>query len=454
MKKKLILLISALLLLATVICLSACAQWEPPYSSLNKDGYTVSIRFDAGEAKVKGKNEVTVVEVFDLSAAEDTADGKKAIKILAPEDERRDRGLISLDYANHFLAGWYTQRTEIVGEDGTVSYEYANKWDFESDQLIVDPTKQYSSDDPVMTLYAAWIPNFTYEFYAPEGENGEMVRVDDSQAPVRLIDLSIPQWDMETGKLDYSDFLKRDGKTFDGAYFDENMTQPIVDVLAASEKYVDYEKGIALANTVKVYTTWLDGTWFKIYNADQFKKNASINANYIICNDLDFTDITWMSSFAGNEFNGTIKTENGATFKFSNVEAVQGQKATGFGGLFGSLGADAVIENIVFENVSYTITNTTRITDSMTIGLFTGRLDEGAALSNVSVSGKLIFKNFNPLNCERYTVNLLIGNGVSDVLDASQIEFEVLEECPVNAELDSDTLEFKLTERESNLGGE
>ena len=151
MKKKLILLISALLLLATVICLSACAQWEPPYSSLDKSGYKVSIRFDAGEAKVKGKNEITVVEAFDLSTADDAADGKKAIKILDPEDERRGLGLISLDYANHFLAGWYTQRTEIVNEDGTVSYEYANKWDFEKDKVSKD-----------LTLTAKWEPYLSF----------------------------------------------------------------------------------------------------------------------------------------------------------------------------------------------------------------------------------------------------------------------------------------------------
>ena len=449
MKKKLILLISALLLLATVICLSACAQWEPPYSSLDKSGYKVSIRFDAGEAKVKGKNEITVVEAFDLSTADDAADGKKAIKILDPEDERRGLGLISLDYANHFLAGWYTQRTEIVNEDGTVSYEYANKWDFEKDKLILDPTKEYSSDAPVMTLYAAWIPNFTYEFYAPEGENGEMVRVDDPQSPVRLINLSIPEWNEKTGKLDYANFLKRDNKTFEGAYLDEGLTQPITDVLSASREYVDYEKGIALTSTVKVYTTWLDGTWFKIYNANQFKSNASLNANYIICNDLDFSDTVWMTSFSGNEYNGTITTENGAIFKMSNISATQGNKSSGFGGLFGSLGADAVIENIAFENVSYAITNTQRITDSMTVGLFAGQVSEGATLSNISISGKLIFKNFNPLNCERYTVNLLVGNGAADI-DASQVEHEILEGFPVSVELDEETLSFRITDTTLN----
>ena len=35
----------------------------------------------------------------------------------------------------------------------------------------------------------------------------------------------------------------------------------------------------------------------------------------------------------------------------SNISATQGNKSSGFGGLFGSLGADAVIENIAFEKV-------------------------------------------------------------------------------------------------------
>ena len=141
MKKKLIFLISALLLLTATICLSACSQWEAPYPSLDEDGYTVSIRFDAGDGKMKGKNDVSVVEVFSLSGADTSPDGQKVIKILDPEDSRRGDGVIRVEHANHFLIGWYTERHEVTNEKGEKVYEYSGKWDFSTDTLKLDPKR-------------------------------------------------------------------------------------------------------------------------------------------------------------------------------------------------------------------------------------------------------------------------------------------------------------------------
>ena len=55
-----------------------------------------------------------------------------------------------------------------------------------------------------------------------------------------------------------NDFPKVEGKVFDAAYLDEALTQEITANLDGRTLFVDYEKGIATTNVVKVYVTWTE----------------------------------------------------------------------------------------------------------------------------------------------------------------------------------------------------
>ena len=215
---------------------------------------------------------------------------------------------------DYFLAGWYKEKTPRVGENGEPlddfgvptsssgrpqGYVYSGKWDFEKDKLEIDPSKSYTSSESVLTLYAAWVPYFNFEFYAQNSDKSAFELIDTYQ----MISVNVPEWNKDTGRIDMFKFPEIEGKTFDSAYLSEDMTEAVTGVISGS---VDYEKGITTTSTVKIYTKWLEGAWYKIYTAKQFYDNSRVAGNYIICADLDFSSTTWSPTLTKGAFTGTI----------------------------------------------------------------------------------------------------------------------------------------------------
>lgn len=452
MKKKISLFGLVLLLLTAVLCLASCSQWEPPYSSLGDEGYNISVRYDANGGIMKGRDGVSIVEVFSKDNATKLSDGSLGIYLLDPADEEnRQDGKIAVSKTGYFLAGWYTEKTPRVNEKGEAlddygeltsvsgreqGYIYSGRWDFEKDALAIDANKEYTAQEPVMTLYAAWIPFFEYEFLAQNGD-GSFTSIATSD----LMDLKLPSWSVSSGKLAMGNFPEIEGKTFDTAYFDEAMTDEITEDIS-SDDFIDYEKGIATSTKIKIYTTWREGNWYKIYNARQFTTNSALDGNYIICNDLNFESVKWADTLALGTFRGTIVgEEEGRVYKFSNIYASQGEVMNGTAGLFGALGADAVISNISFENVTYTITGTGFLkgTETMSIGMLAGSAEDGVSLENVTVGGTFhIDAGFVPMNANKYTVEFIFADGseVSGVVSTG-VACTYDEGCPVTAEVDA-----------------
>ena len=93
-------------------------------------------------------------------------DGYVEIPLITPDDEARGNDAFKVSKSGQFLAGWYAECSENgKDEDGNTLYTYGEKWDFEDDTLEVVVDKEYSSENPVITLYAAWVPMFEIEFY-------------------------------------------------------------------------------------------------------------------------------------------------------------------------------------------------------------------------------------------------------------------------------------------------
>ena len=421
MKRKLKIICSALLICAAVTILTACAKWDTPYQALDDMGYTVSVRFDANGGVFAGTNDVFVVDVFS------SEDNKVAL--IAPDDARRKENAFEISRHQYFLAGWYQTRELRVNEQGEAlddfgnlcsvsgkpqGYVYADRWDFQNDRLTIDPNTSTSSEDNTMTLYAAWVPYITYEFYAQNPETLQFEKLGNSHL---AINLSLPTWNEKTGKLDMNNFPGRADMTFDKAYLDADMTQELNGTLYAN---FDEEKGILQhSGTVSIYTTWVEGEWFHIYTAKQFFSNSKVNGNYVICADLDFSNQVWKPNLTEGEFTGTII---GNGYKFSNIKSIQGASASArqeFGGLFGSIGAEAVIKDVVFENVSYQIEAGTRAPEA-SFGLLAGVVKEGATLENITISGKLLINAYATLN--QYNIGLVCGIGSVGSIDKSAIQ--------------------------------
>jgi len=425
MKRKWIVtvLLAALLLAVGLLC--GCSQWETPYSSLDKDGHTVSVRFDANGGVFAGTKDVFVVDVFNPENGKTGADGMKEIALIAPDDERRGDGAFEVSRTKCFLAGWYTQRIPRVNEAGepldeygvptAVSgrpqgYEYAGKWDFSTDRVKVDPNGSYTAEENVLTLYAAWVPYFSFEFYKEEADGSFS-----SLGTVEALELSLPSWDEKTGAMNMQRFPKVEGMTFVSAYADAEKTTPITEKLGGA---VDYDKGIASAEKIPVYTTWRKGEWYRIQTVKQFQQSAvRPGACLELMADLDFAGEMWPPSLAFIRFSGMLE---GNGHKISNVNVVQADNSKMIGGLFGALESNATLRNVSFENISYTILAGSRL-NGASFGLLAGSVAEGATLTGVTVSGSLLIDRACHPQTSAATIGVLFGNGVDMGVSAENV---------------------------------
>lgn len=406
---KTIKLTAALLLLLTALFVTSCGDTLTPYEENDAEGYSVSVKFDANGG-VFTTNSQVIVDSYNVADMEKNADGKVEIAFLSPDDERRgSSNAFTAQKSGYFLAGWYEERTETLDENGETVYVYGEKWDFEAERLPVDPDGEHTSDTPVLTLYAAWIPLFEIEFYtAGTGEHiGTYQFIPDSADTIK-----VPQWNVETGAIDMFDFPEREGYTFNGVYFDQEGIHPVEDETVDHPGTVDYESGTAKDSVLKLYIDWTEGEWYNIYTAEQLADNASVSGNYNICADLDFTDEIWPTSLTYASFSGSI-IGNGHTI--SGVKVTQTNNSKTNVGLFGSISESAQIRDVTFENISFTIEAGTRVAGT-SYGLFAGSVSEGAEIDGVTLKNSALYVDSGAyFGTDDYSIGIIAGMGTADV---------------------------------------
>lgn len=413
MKAKLIFkLITAAALLAAVVALTASCGTDR-YKELDKEGYTISVTFDPNGGSVKGTQSV-IQDVYSLDSYTPDASGKIKIPLIEPTDTVRDpSNPLTITKNDHFLAGWYTERTPINPNDPSKGYTYSGKWDFEKDTLSLDPNGDYSSSESVLTLYAAWIPFYNFEIYALN-ENGRFETLTSHKG----LSLTVPTWKDGKATIDMGNFPKRKGYTLDAVYLDEACTE------LASERVTgsyNEETGTASNTTIKLYTTWIKGDYYKIYSADDLRKNAKSDATYEIMSDIDFSNVKWPAAF--QRFSGTIIGNN---HKITGAQ-ISSESRNKNNGLFGQIEAGATIKDLILEDVTHTV-NTGLVSTDATFGLFAGTVSESATIENVTVSGKLLFgEKCSNLDGQSYSIGLVTGNGTPEGVTAGTIVCEKVE---------------------------
>lgn len=420
-------LITVMLLIA-VCFIASCSQWETPYETLDEDGYTVSVRFDANGGIFAGTEDVYIVDVFNLNNAQTNAQGKKEISLIAPNDSKRGTGAFEISKTKSIFVGWYTDRQLRVDENGkpldaygvltSVSgreqgYTYSGRWDFETSKLELDPNKEYKSEENALTLYAAWIPSFVYEVYM-ENSEGEFDLLMSKEA----LEIELPRWNDKTGKMDVKSFPTVENKTFKEASLTKDFSELLTGTVNGG---IDYETGTMQGDgKVEIYTRYLDGTWFKITTPKQFKDNSRLDGCYILESDLDFTGIVWSSTLASEGFKGTII---GNGHKMSNITVNQGNTSVMRGGLFGGIDVGATIENVTFENVTFNM-NAGSLKAGASFGLLAGTISNEAVLTNITVSGSFNISSDIYPDTE-YSLGVLSGNIIDTNIDISNITCNV-----------------------------
>lgn len=428
MKLKIKAIAFALLGLLTIPLITGCSGEKTPYETNNEENYTVSVKYDANGGTFTTNTSV-IVDSFKISDLEKNSNGQVEIALISPDNSKRGNDAFRAVKSGYFLAGWYAERIENEDSDGNVSYTYSGKWDFENDLLEIDPAKDYVAEEPVMTLYAAWVPLFEIEFYSLDsGEYMDSLIFD----PTTIGDISVPAWDKETGAIEMYDFPERTGYTFNKAYFDANGKQQLNTATVNHPGVIDYETGTAQNSVMKLYVDWTEGEWYHIYNTEQFIENASLNGHYEIHADLDFADEIWPTAFMYGNFNGEIKG-NGHTIK--NVELTQTNNSKVNAGIFGYLTETAKISDLNFENVSFTIKNGTRVAGT-SYGLFAGTISKDAEINNVKIfNSTLKIDSSCYFGVDDYSIGLVCGMGNAAAVEKAEIDCVVVGDNPENLDV-------------------
>ncbi len=414
----------ALLSLAAIVFTAGCGAEMTPYETNNNENYTVSVKYDANGGFFTTNTSV-IVDSYNISEMKANSDGMVEIALLSPDAIQRGTDSFNAVKNGYFLAGWYTQRNGNAESD----YTYSGKWDFSKDLVKVDSSKEYSSEAPVLTLYAAWVPLFTIEFYSLDtNELLKTFTIDPNSSE----GMKIPAWDEKTGVMEMYKFPKKSGYTFNKVYYDAEGTLPVEGETIVHTGVVDYATGTAKDATMKLYVEWIEGEWYHINTAEQLANNAALNGNYEILADLDFENIDWGKTFMYGNFSGTVKG-NGHTIK--NVTLEQTDAKEDNAGLFGYLTDKANISDLTFENVTFTIKAGT-IATSANYGVLAGTVSEVADITDVSIlSSKLQIDSGCYFGTDDYSIGLVCGMGDPSVADPADIQCVAVGDAPETVEI-------------------
>lgn len=427
------------LLLMTLTFVTGCADDRTPYEINDAESYNVSVKYDANGG-IFTTNTSIIVDSYNLSEVKTGTDGKAEIALLSPDSSYRGNDAFTAINNGYFLAGWYAGRTETTDSAGNTVYTYSDPWNFAEDRLTVDANGTYSSAEPVLTLYAAWIPMFEIEFVdLGTGETMGSYTFD----PTQGTEILVPVQDEESGTVKLYQFPEKSGWTYTAAYYDAQGTDPIETATVEHTGVIDYATGTAENASMKVYVDWMEGEWYHIYNVEQFLDNASVNGSYVIHADLDFTDEIWPTSLMHGNFAGTIQG-NGHTF--SNIDVTQTNNSKVNAGLFGQLTETADISGLTFENVTFTIQSGTRVAGA-SFGLLAGTISDSARLEDVKITaGKLQIDSGSYFGVDDYAIGLLCGMGNDHGVDYAGITCEAVGQNPESLLITVDgsevTLEF------------
>ncbi len=419
--KKLKYLFTALLLLAVAVGSVGCSREMTPYQKNDAAGYSVSVKFDANGGQFTTNTKV-IVDSYNLSAIPAGADGKVHIPLIAPDNEQRTDKFSAERPGKYFLAGWYQERQEHTDDQGNAYYTYSGKWDFENDTLDLDPAGTYSAENPVLTLYAVWVPAFQVEYY--DRATGELLLAEDVDYLLGN-SLALPAWNEKTGELKMNDFPQVEGKTFVAAYYDAEGTRMITGETLQHTGVVDETTGLATGQTMKLYLDYAEGSYFHIYTAKQFLDHCKGSNKLILQADLDFADARW--NLTNAKFTGTIEG-NGHTM--ANIHSTYSNAKTRSAGIFGSLEEGAVITDVTFESLTFTLEKGP-ITPGTTLGLLAGSIHENARLSGVTIRGGCIQVDSGAyFDNPDYSLGLICGMGDSSAITASDLSAKIVGDEP------------------------
>ena len=453
MSKKIKLLIVSCALLLLCLFVSSCSS-NDAYERYDDEGYNVTVKYDANGSYFGNAGQLYVTDTYNIKDSALNSNGNKEILLVDPENEIRGKANVQeiarAAMPGYFFAGWYTGKTElkvngeVVKDDkNNTVYVYSGKWDF-SKKYEIDPNKDYSASEPVVTLYAAWVRTPSVEIYNGE----ELVATYEIKNPTLGSNsiITAPYLDLKKGEYNFGtlkdalasgttnrySWVERfveNGTTnfFEGLYLDSTLETKM------SEKYThpyDYDAQTAQIDnlTLKLYINYESkaGEWYRVYSAAQLANNAKPDGNYELMADIEFSALTpWPNTFKNNDFTGTIEG-NGHKMSNISIESTSGQ----YFGMFKSITKDAKIQNVSLENITAVIDRTYR-NPGARYGIIAAIIEDGFKFDNVSVTNATlnISASSVAIITADYEVGLICAEGYSEDLglDLDQFSYKSIE---------------------------
>ncbi len=439
------------LALAASLALGACAMASEE-DTLIKSGFNVVVSFELnggifGNASSSdpgasgGSGQTSGFNVVHYYKGEELSGG---IQLLEPGDSQLASGgtnLSSVSRGGYFQLGWYRAMEPRVNEQGAALDEngelcsetgkpqghvFSDRWDFSSARLTAADFPDGPDEQGVyrFTLYAAWAPEYVYEFYrektdaelAKEKQDYEAAQqkqieegtldpvdakpfVEEKWLMYRSINrpndgspVAIPALDPETGAWEYGVVPQYAGHTIEKIYADRALTEEYtapIEHHGVVHNTAGDDTGTAENMIVRCYTTWRDGVWYEISTAEQFYDNFEAAGCYVIKDDLDFTGIRWAGSAV--EFTGIIQG-NGHTISHLTGELRESASVPLHGGgVFGVVKGGASITDLHFTDLTFNLyaCDYLRPNSGAAYGLFAGQIEAAAEIEGVTVAGTL-----------------------------------------------------------------
>lgn len=480
MKRKVKIIIGLACISLGCIGLAACAPKQTEIDKLKNEGSCITVSYDSNGGKFTNRSGMTIVNMFDPDNFLDP-DGDGTIEIsLKSTDPTSIKSIGAPTKIGYSFAGWYQGRELKTNENGeplddygnvlqlrddglyylkgapkeatsvSAGYVYSDYWDVENTKL----SYELGSGEKSVTLYAAWVPRYQFNYYYQEKNSTEWTLFGNTTFDYSTTEsfkntyvytaaisstydsdtLWVPRWSGEndTGEMNhkftYSDnktsfnFPALSGHTFMEAYTDPSCTaaNKITDTLQhhGTLVYDATARQLKVNDLVQnVYVKFDEGEQYRVTTAEQFvsfaaKANAT-SVYTIMASELDFTDKVWPSNLASGEFVGKI-VGNGSTFK--NISAKNNDDKQRYGGLFGHIGNGAVITDIAFSDVTYDMaTGSTAVIaegDSVYFGILTGFAEKGADVRGITLQNGVL--KMGRLARTSYQIHLC-GSGLTGV---------------------------------------
>ncbi len=425
MKNRIKLLLALLTLLLTLTLITSCGGGN------EGEAGTVVVRYNANGGTFT-TNTYVETDRYNVSELPQNRFGNYEIPLVDPSDTiRGEENAFLASKPGYFLVGWYAKYPSVdehgnaldadnnlVSESGKEQAYTYEKWDFENDTFELK-AGSFTDGGVVLEVVAMWLPEFTFEFY--DIDTGRLLK-EHSFDPMYISSLSVPMWDEESGKLNMYDFPTVEGKTYQAVYLDSHGIEKVEGDKVYHTGVINYDSITAEGATNKLYVKMNSGAWYNIYTAEQLVNAKDLAGNYNILADLDFSEDGWVEEFIDGEFTGTIR---GNGHKLKNITYYQSSTSSTNAGLFGTIADSALIEDVIFENLNFTIETGSRMPGA-SFGLFAGTLSPEATLDNISVSGRLTVTP-TPYITESTIIGLFCGTGDPMDIDISGIRCVALE---------------------------